>query len=487
MNVQPVSSNERARHIVNFQEALPLLSDTRAGAPDHLVGVELPEVTPLEKQRLRTYVAMIVLDLLAIAGTFGLAGLLYYGNAAAYDALVQAQLLAPLYLTIALYNGSYSVAALASFGTSLRRALKALALAGVALLLLVFLTKTGANYSRATFLVSMVTGAFGLGVARYIMHEVVRRRYGDRIENVLIVDDGGPALHIKGAWRVNARERGMHPDAADPLQLDLLGHWFAPMDRVIVTCQAHQRAKWAMVLKSQSVEGEIVDETVGRLGAVGARRDGDQGFLLVSHRPLSLRERAAKRALDLAISVPALLLLSPLLVAVAIGIRMQDGGPALFVQNRTGRGSRIFRMYKFRSMRLTREDRAGHVSASREDARITPLGRLIRATSIDELPQLLNVVRGDMSLVGPRPHALGSRAGERLFWEIDERYSQRHSLKPGLTGLAQVRGFRGATDCEEDLVNRLQSDLQYLDGWSMWRDLGILLATLRVMVHDRAF
>ena len=110
-----------------------------------------------------------------------------------------------------------------------------------------------------------------------------------------------------------------------------------------------------------------------------------------------------------------------------------------------------------------------------------------RKSSIDELPQLFYVLKGDMSLVGPRPHAIGSLAGNKLFWEIDERYWHRHSLRPGLTGLAQIRGFRGATDLESDLTGRLQADLEYLAGWTIWRDIAILFATVRVLFHDRAF
>ena len=158
-----------------------------------------------------------------------------------------------------------------------------------------------------------------------------------------------------------------------------------------------------------------------------------------------------------------------------------------FTQRRMGRGNRFFNMYKFRSMTQTLCDTDGNVSASKDDKRITRVGKFIRSTSIDELPQLFNVLLGDMSLVGPRPHATGSLAGEKLFWEVDQRYWQRHSLKPGLSGLAQVRGFRGATDHEADLVNRLQSDLEYLEGWTIMRDIQILFLTLRVLVHDRAF
>ena len=159
----------------------------------------------------------------------------------------------------------------------------------------------------------------------------------------------------------------------------------------------------------------------------------------------------------------------------------------LFRQQRQGRSNRLFWIYKFRSMRVERNDLAGTRSASRDDDRITRVGRFIRRSSIDELPQLFNVLRGEMSIVGPRPHAIGSLAGTKRFWEVDPRYLLRHSLKPGLTGLAQVRGLRGATDTEADLRNRLQADLEYLDGWTILRDLRIVLGTIRVLVHDRAF
>jgi len=118
---------------------------------------------------------------------------------------------------------------------------------------------------------------------------------------------------------------------------------------------------------------------------------------------------------------------------------------------------------------------------------VTRVGRFIRRTSIDELPQLINVVIGDMSIVGPRPHAVGSRAENKLFWEIDERYWHRHAAKPGLTGLAQIRGFRGATDREDDLTNRLQADLEYLNDWSLWRDIKIIVMTFGVLRHKNAF
>ncbi|HMP56369.1 MAG TPA: sugar transferase, partial [Novosphingobium sp.] len=240
-------------------------------------------------------------------------------------------------------------------------------------------------------------------------------------------------------------------------------------------------------LKGANVEGEVIDASVADPGARGARTLDGHGLLSVSSGPLGLRSRVMKRMLDVSVAGLALVALSPLLALVALAIVIEDRGPVFFVQKRLGRGNRFFHMYKFRSMRVERSDADGTVSASRGDARITRVGRFIRCTSIDELPQLINVLLGDMSLVGPRPHAIGSQAGDKLFWEVDQRYWLRHALKPGITGLAQVRGWRGATDTEQDLEGRLDADLEYLRGWSLWRDVRILVATVRVLVHDRAF
>ena len=171
----------------------------------------------------------------------------------------------------------------------------------------------------------------------------------------------------------------------------------------------------------------------------------------------------------------------------AIAIKLEDGGPVLFRQLRVGRRNLMFSIYKLRTMKTERTDAHGNRSASKDDDRVTRVGRFLRRTSIDELPQLFNVIRGDMNLVGPRPHAIGSLAGDKLLWEVDQRYWQRHSLRPGLTGLAQIRGLRGATDREVDLTSRLQADLEYISGWTIWRDLRILAATSRVLLHDRAF
>jgi lipopolysaccharide/colanic/teichoic acid biosynthesis glycosyltransferase len=271
------------------------------------------------------------------------------------------------------------------------------------------------------------------------------------------------------------------------MMLDRLGRFLNHVDRVVVACVPERRAIWASALKGANIRGEVLAPELTDLGALGIDRCGDCATMVVSAGALGLRNRLLKRAMDLTLAVAALILLAPLLLLVAAAIRIDSPGPIFFVQQRLGRGNRLFGVYKFRSMRADQCDAEGNQSTQRDDRRITRVGRFIRASSIDELPQLLNILFGQMSFVGPRPHALGSTAGDRLFWELDERYWHRHATKPGITGLAQVRGLRGATHVPADLTNRLQSDLEYLSGWTIWRDVAILIRTIRVLAHNNAY
>lgn len=138
-------------------------------------------------------------------------------------------------------------------------------------------------------------------------------------------------------------------------------------------------------------------------------------------------------------------------------------------------------------MRAEASDSRAETLTARGDDRVTRVGAFLRKSSIDELPQLFNVLNGDMSIVGPRPHAAAAKAGDTLYWEVDARYWARHCIKPGMTGLAQVRGHRGSTDHHQDLIDRLQSDLEYVTAWSVWRDLRIIVATLGVLFHHKAY
>ncbi len=196
--------------------------------------------------------------------------------------------------------------------------------------------------------------------------------------------------------------------------------------------------------------------------------------LRLTRAPLSPLEIACKRGFDILVASLAFVMLSPLLLLIALAIRLDSPGPVLFRQRRHGFNQETFRIFKFRSMTTT-DDGAVIMQARRNDPRITAVGRVLRRYNLDELPQLLNVLAGDMSLVGPRPHAL---AHDREFQRKIALYARRHNVKPGITGWAQVNGLRGETDTDEKMADRVAHDLWYIDHWSFSLDLLILFRTL---------
>ncbi len=447
----------------------------------------IPLASPLERRRLQCYLALIVVDAAGLMAGYGAAGYLYLGNSGLATGLLFGQLQLPIFLTVALYNGAYSMGSLEKAGFGGIRVLQALVLSAAVLVFLAFYAKSSELVSRVVFTLGVSFAALVIFWLRMQMRGFVTWRCGKHILNQILIDDGGPPVSLIDVRRVEAHSLGLTPALADPAALNRIGLLLQNIDRVIISCPPERRAAWAIILKSANIDGEVIDDVVAELGAQGARVAGGHGWLRVSLGPLGMRARIAKRLFDVVLAASALVVLAPLLLLVAVAIRLEDGGPALFVQRRVGRGNRFFTMVKFRSMAEAHNDADGVVAVARDDDRMTRVGRLIRRTSIDELPQLFNVLMGEMSLVGPRPHALGSQAGDKLYWEVDIRYWQRHALKPGLTGLAQVRGLRGATDEVSDLERRLNADLEYLCGWTLRRDIMILFATLGVLVHERAY
>jgi len=188
--------------------------------------------------------------------------------------------------------------------------------------------------------------------------------------------------------------------------------------------------------------------------------------------------RAAKRLLDVSASAFGLLFFAPLFIGIALAIKATSRGPVLFRQKRYGYHNRRFWILKFRTMYVHLGDSRGTRQATNEDPRVTPIGRILRKTSLDELPQLINVLTGDMSLVGPRPHVPGMLAGGLLYENLVPYYFQRHNMKPGITGLAQVSGYRGSTAAPLSAVERLDRDLRYIETWSLWLDLRIIARTI---------
>jgi len=205
----------------------------------------------------------------------------------------------------------------------------------------------------------------------------------------------------------------------------------------------------------------------------------------VTGNPKSGRHTALKRLMDISISATALVLGAPILGAIAVIIRLDSPGPALFKQPRHGFNNRVFNVYKFRSMRNDRADLKAEQQTVVGDARVTKIGKFIRKTSLDELPQLINVLKGEMSLVGPRPHAVGMKTQGKESIELVNEYAHRHKVKPGMTGWAQINGSRGPLHNGSDVAERVRLDVEYIERANIMWDIYIMLKTLPVLLGDR--
>jgi exopolysaccharide biosynthesis polyprenyl glycosylphosphotransferase len=298
---------------------------------------------------------------------------------------------------------------------------------------------------------------------------------GSAVAKVLLLDGvvtkPGPGMDV-----IDVGADGLWPDLNRPEMFDLVSHMVSAYDRVIVACTEDHRRAWSTFLRGSDVGGEIILDRNVLMGAVAIGQCGDQDTLIMSHGPMSLSSRIQKRAFDLAVTIPLILFMTPLFVAVAVCIKLDSRGPVFFRQVRVGQGNRQFRIFKFRSMRQESSDHDGARSTGRDDDRITRVGAFIRRTSIDELPQLLNVLRGDMSLVGPRP-PIPYEVEAYALW-----HRKRLDMKPGMTGLWQVSG-RNRLSFDE----MVRLDLFYIENWSLWLDLKIMLRTLPVLLRGEAY
>ena len=433
------------------------------------------------------YLLLAVSDASVLLVAHLAAGALRFGDALAGEAikLAAAQLL--LFGGSAFATNAYSVPVLLRPAESIKRALKALVGALTAAVFLIFLLQVGTQVSRFTFAAAALFAVVGLIPSRWIVTRSAAAWLGGEPYDVVVIADGDHLAAPDGCTIFFGGSEGLDPGSQSAAAFDRLGRVVERADRVIVACPPERRGLWASALQGANVQAEVVAPELAGLRPLGIAHHRDAPTMIVARAPLSWRDRMLKRGFDVAVATTVLVLLAPVLLAVAAAIRLADGGPVLFRQRRIGRHNRQFDVLKFRTMRVDGADADGHRSTIRDDERVTTVGRWLRATSLDELPQLVNVLRGEMSMVGPRPHAVGSRAEDRLFWEVDPRYWHRHAIRPGVTGLAQVRGFRGATAFEADLRDRLHADLEYRNNWSIWRDIAILLRTAPVLFHRNAF
>ncbi|MGE0204516.1 MAG: undecaprenyl-phosphate glucose phosphotransferase [Hyphomicrobiaceae bacterium] len=400
------------------------------------------------------------------------------------------------YVLIQSGKAHYGTERMLTQGTRYNQMLASWTMAIACVLVVGFLTKQAALHSRGSVLLFYVMGFITIAGSDGLVVSFVRRgvRAGwlstrgvllvgtmARTEEFLAkhrLDSAGVLLqdiHIIGPGASGDASLAQleidlqrSVDKARGLEIDeilLVLPWSDP--QLIDRCA---QAFSSIPVRIQLWEGSLLD----RFADVHAERIGGMTSIAIARPPMTLVERLTKRLLDLTIASLALVLLLPVLLLLALWIKLDSRGPALFRQRRHGFNQQTFRIFKFRTM-TTLDDGPVVTQAKVDDPRITRAGRFLRRTSLDELPQLLNVLRGEMSIVGPRPHAI---AHNEEYERRIARYARRHNVKPGITGWAQINGFRGETDTEDKMRARIEHDLFYIDNWSITFDLYIVLRTL---------
>jgi Undecaprenyl-phosphate glucose phosphotransferase len=369
---------------------------------------------------------------------------------------------------------------------------------------LVFLLKPEGDISHGAVMVSAVLQIVLLHVARWVEAKLLRSiMAAGTLAGSPVVTIGEAEELLRLNKSVLFRYFGLKEvarvtvGAADTSSVSELA---IDIDRAIDEARIRGAARFAVVARWSS--RELLETVRDRLRAsplpahlmpdytcrsvLGRRTLSTRGQNLmveIQRAPLTTLERAIKRAMDIVMSLSAIVMLSPIFVITAIAIKLDSRGNVIFRQRRNGFNSKQFVIYKFRTMTVE-EDGPKVTQARRGDHRVTRVGQFLRRSSIDELPQLFNVLQGHMSIVGPRPHAL---AHDDEYKALIAKYAFRHHVKPGMTGWAQVNGLRGETQHVEQMAERIRLDLWYIDHWSLGLDLNIVLRTCVEVLRDRAY
>ena len=379
----------------------------------------------------------------------------------------------------------------------------------VGLVILAALSKATANYSRMWAVSWAVLGVLWLVITRLVLRSALGqvRAAGRNLKRVLLVGDAPMLARIAKALRDHPRtgfvvagyvaaERYELPEFVELShlgQLPRLGPLtsgpYRNVDEVWIAYSLESRAQLSTALEQlnqcTAVIRIVPDLLSVELSNAMPSEVAGVSMLDLNRTPITGLNRVVKDLEDRLLAAIGLLIAAPVMILAAIGVKLSSRGPVFFKQRRHGLRGEAFQIYKFRTMHLHAEPGGQVKQATRDDERIFPFGRFLRRTSIDELPQLFNVLLGHMSLVGPRPHA---EAHNRYYQTIIERYMWRHAVKPGITGWAQVHGLRGETESVEKMEQRLEYDLYYIQNWSIWLDLEILLLTLfRGILNPNAY
>jgi Undecaprenyl-phosphate glucose phosphotransferase len=345
------------------------------------------------------------------------------------------------------------------------------------------------------------SGALALmGISRFVLwrRTMSWSRAGRLGEVVAIVGTGAIAQRLLRDFASRSqslRVIGVYDDEVASLPRHCMGHEIRGTVDDLVNDARQHHIDTVIVALPLSADRQLVDtlnrlclvpvhvrlcpDSFGlRLGHVGASYIAGHTFLNVIDRPLSDWRWIAKTIEDRVLGALILTAIAPLLLAIALLIKLDSPGAVLFRQKRYGFNNRLIEVLKFRTMYADKTDANAEQLTQRNDPRITRVGAFLRRTSLDELPQFLNVVRGEMSIVGPRPHALAAKAGTLLYQDAVKYYDARHRVKPGITGWAQVNGWRGETDTVEQIKKRVEHDLYYIEHWSILLDFKIIARTI---------
>jgi Undecaprenyl-phosphate glucose phosphotransferase len=374
---------------------------------------------------------------------------------------------------------------------------------GLLLALFAFLFKVGFDYSRGSFLTFSFAAAVGLlGIrkaTKISLFKAVGRGAIRRHDAVLVGDSDeisslGPQdlLVFFGASEISRFVLSQESDvserrAADNRIIKSIANFVRQTDcrEILLALPWDDTNRVEFVrdqIKALPVASRLLpDKRVRSLTNLSSSERQRSLTIEIQRAPLTGAQRLAKRVMDIVLAAVALLFFLPLMILTAIAIRLDSPGPVIFRQNRNGFNGRQFVIFKFRTMTVQENDSAV-LQAKRDDPRVTSIGRLLRSASIDELPQLFNVLMGDMSLIGPRPHAL---AHDSHFENVLSNYAYRHHVKPGITGWAQCNGARGETPTVERISERVKFDLWYINNWSFWLDIQILIKTFFEVLRKR--
>ncbi len=397
--------------------------------------------------------------------------------------------IAALFVVPNIMRDDYAMSRYFKFSGHLGRIFLLWNLAFLSALIIAFLTKTTTDVSRGAMVYFYVFGFVCTGAVRSLLVQGIESRAragGLSARRVFLI--GHEAELQRFSEQYEPWKLGMRIVAAavlrseESLEEDLAlaaasARMLRPDDVFILEPWSQKETIDACVNAFLRVPASIhlgPERILDRFTGVQIERNGPIASLNLVRRPLNTCEIVLKRSFDIAAAAAALIVLSPLLAFAALAIRLDSPGPVIFRQRRYGFNQQPFRIYKFRSM-TTMDDGRDIVQAREGDARITRVGRILRRLNIDELPQLINVLAGEMSLVGPRPHAL---AHDQHFERSIALYARRHNVKPGITGWAQVNGLRGDTSTDDKMRKRVQFDLFYIDNWSLAFDLRIIALTI---------